>query len=80
MRPARGVVNDVAQFRITVEHLGCLEWMDTPAGDGSMKYHATGKHEWSVAITPDKSMGNALVAALTGSLDRNGVVNPANGG
>jgi hypothetical protein len=48
---------------LTVEHLGCLEWMD----DAPMNYKATGKNEWSVAITPDKSMGNILVDALKGS-------------
>jgi hypothetical protein len=62
---------------VTVEHLGCREWMDD---DASMKYAATGKNEWSVAITPDKAMGRALVDALQGSRDRAGVVNPANGG
>ncbi|MBZ5560771.1 MAG: hypothetical protein LAO77_26245 [Acidobacteriia bacterium] len=61
---------------VTVEHLGCLEWMD----DASMNYRATGKNEWSVAITPDKAMGAALVEALKGSRDRAGVVNPVNGG
>jgi hypothetical protein len=61
---------------VTVEHLGCREWMDNAA----MKYAATGKNEWSVAITPDKAMGRALVDALQGSRDRAGVVNPANGG
>jgi hypothetical protein len=61
---------------VTVEHLGCLEWMD----DASMNYKATGKNEWSVAITPDKAMGMALVDALKGSRDRAAVVNPVNGG
>jgi hypothetical protein len=61
---------------ITVEHLGCREWMD----NASMRYGATGKNEWSVAITPDKAMGRALVDALNGSRDRAGVVNPVNGG
>ena len=61
---------------ITVEHLGCREWMD----DAARRYAATGKNEWSVAITPDKAMGRALVDALQGSRDRAGVVNPANGG
>jgi len=61
---------------ITVEHLGCREWMD----DASVRYAATGKNEWSVAITPDKAMGKALVGALQGSRDRAGVVNPVNGG
>ena len=61
---------------ITVEHLGCREWLD----DASMQYKWTGKNEWSVAITPDKAMGNAMVDALAGTQDRAGVVNPANGG
>jgi len=62
---------------ITVEHLGCLEWMD----DASMNYRATGKEEWSVAITPSKAMGSVLVDALQGSADRRtAVVNPVNGG
>ncbi|MGH9142812.1 MAG: hypothetical protein ACRD2I_16900, partial [Vicinamibacterales bacterium] len=61
---------------VTVEHLGCREWMD----DASMRYAATGKNEWSVAITPDKTLGRALVEALQGSRDRAGVVNPVNGG
>jgi hypothetical protein len=61
---------------VTVEHLGCREWMD----DGAMRYTATGKNEWSVAITPDQAMGRALVDALQGSRDRAGVVDPVNGG
>jgi len=62
---------------ITVEHLGCMEWMD----DASMTYRATGKEEWSVAITPSKPMGDILVDALQGSADRRtAVVNPVNGG
>ena len=73
---------------ITVEHLGCREWMDSTlradAADGAretlLRYAATGKNEWSVAITPDKAMGRALVDALQGSRDRAGVVNPVNGG
>ena len=61
---------------VTVEHLGCREWMD----DAAMRYGATGKNEWSVAITPDKPMADALVEALQGSRDRAAVVNPVNGG
>ena len=62
---------------ITVEHLGCLEWMD----DASMHYRATGKEEWSVAITPSKAMAGALLDALHGSGNtRTGVVNPVKGG
>jgi hypothetical protein len=61
---------------VTVEHLGCREWMD----DAAMHYQATGKNEWSVAITPDRAMGQALVTALEGSRDRAAAVNPVNGG
>jgi hypothetical protein len=61
---------------VTVEHLGCEEWLD----DAAMHYKATGKREWSVAITPSKPMAGALVEALEGSADRAAVVNPVNGG
>ena len=61
---------------LTVEHLGCREWMD----DASFNYSATGKNEWSIAITPLKSMGQIMVDALKGSLDRAAAVNPVNGG
>ena len=61
---------------LTVEHLGCLEWMD----DESLQYKATGKNEWSVAITPNASTGRIFVDALQGSRDRAAVVNPVNGG
>ena len=63
---------------VTVEHLGCREWMDTPAAE--QEYRATGKNEWSVAITPNRAMGMALVDALEGSIDRAAVVNPVGGG
>jgi len=78
----RGVVEkypDVikkAVAAVTVEHLGCEEWLDTTA----MQYTATGRHEWSVAITPSKAMADLLLTALDGSDDRAGVVNPVNGG
>jgi hypothetical protein len=61
---------------VTVEHLGCREWLD----DASMHYKDTGRMEWSVAITPSKPMADRLLAALQGSRDRAGVVNPAGGG
>lgn len=62
---------------ITVEHLGCLEWMD----DAQMNYRATGKEEWSVAITPSKPMADALLDAVQGSAARRtGLVNPVKGG
>jgi len=61
---------------LTVEHLGCREWMD----DAAFNYRATGRNEWSIAITPLKSMGQIMVDALKGSLDRAAAVNPVNGG
>jgi hypothetical protein len=78
----RGVIEkhpDLVQRAVaalTVEHLGCREWLD----DASMRYTASGKNEWSIAITPDETMGTALVKALDGSRDRAAVVNPVNGG
>ena len=63
---------------VTVEHLGCREWMDTPGAEP--EYRATGKNEWSVAITPNSAMAMALVDALEGSIDRAAVVNPVSGG
>ncbi len=62
---------------VAVEHLGCREWMDDA---DATNYRATGRNEWSIAITPDKSMGNLLVDALKGSVDRAAAVNPVNGG
>ncbi len=78
----RGVIEkhpdviEKAVAAVTVEHLGCREWMD----DAAMHYKATGRNEWSIAITPDRAMGEALVAALEGSRDRAAAVNPVNGG
>jgi hypothetical protein len=63
---------------VTVEHLGCREWIDAPGA--GQEYRATGKNEWSVAITPNRAMGMALVDALEGSIDRAAVVNPVGGG
>ena len=70
---------------VTIEHLGCEEWMDAASGRNlenleHLEYRATGKHEWSVAITPSKAMADLLVESLDGSQDRAGVVNPVNGG
>ena len=63
---------------VTIEHLGCMEWMDNA---DFTKYAPTGQHEWSVAITENKQAGEILVAALQGSGDQNtGVVNPVHGG
>src|SRR5262249_23992415 len=61
---------------VTVEHLGCREWLD----DAAFRYRATGKNEWSVAITPNETTGRLMVDAARGSLDRVAVVNPVDGG
>ena len=62
---------------LTVEHLGCKEWLD----DASFHYKPTGENEWAVAITDTGGVGNILVEALQGSADRKtAVVNPVHGG
>ncbi len=61
---------------VTVEHLGCREWQD----DSAFRYRATGRNEWSVAITPLESTAHVMVDALRGSSDRAAVVNPVHGG
>jgi hypothetical protein len=62
---------------LTVEHLGCREWMD----DASLNYKPTGENEWAVAITEMPTPGKILVEALDGSGDRKtAVVNPVHGG
>ena len=65
---------------VTVEHLGCREWLDEVVAAGSIRYRDTGRMEWSVAITPSRPMANLLVDAVQGSRDRAGVVNPVKGG
>jgi len=62
---------------LTVEHLGCKEWVD----DASFRYRATGENEWAVAITESGAAGSVLVEALQGSANRKtAVVNPVHGG
>jgi hypothetical protein len=78
----RGVISKYPEMfkqavaAVTVEHLGCREWLD----DAAWHYRDTGRPEWSVAITPSKPMADLLLDALHGSRDRAGVVNPAGGG
>jgi hypothetical protein len=78
----RGVVDqhpDIikkAVAAVTIEHLACREWMD----DAQLQYKATGKYEWSVAITPSESMAKVFLAEVQAGLDRVGVVNPIHGG
>ena len=62
---------------VTVEHLGCKEWMD----DASFRYRPTGENEWSIAITEKRSTGMAFREALQDSASRRtAVVNPVHGG
>ena len=62
---------------LTVEHLGCKEWVD----DASFQYKPTGENEWAVAITDTGGVGKILVEALQGSADwKTAVVNPVHGG
>jgi hypothetical protein len=62
---------------LTVEHLGCKEWLD----DASFHYKATGENEWAIAITEAAGPASILVEALQGSGDRRtAVVNPVHGG
>jgi hypothetical protein len=62
---------------LTVEHLGCLEWKD----DDALNYKPTGENEWSVAITPRKSVADVMLDGVQGSMDRKtAVVNPVKGG
>lgn len=62
---------------VTIEHLGCREWVD----DDKLNYHATGEDEWSIAISPHRSMGTVMLDALQGSNVHNiAVANPVRGG
>jgi hypothetical protein len=62
---------------LTIEHLGCREWMD----DAEMNYKPTGRNEMSVAITAFKSTADIMLESLQGSADRRAVVvNPVKGG
>jgi hypothetical protein len=78
----RGVISKYPELikktvaAVTVEHLGCKEWMD----DASFHYHATGENEWSIAITKTKSTADAFLEALNGSASsKAAVVNPVGG-
>jgi hypothetical protein len=51
---------------VTVEHLGCREWLD----DASMKYAATGKDEISNAITDSQGIARLTLESLQGTADR----------
>jgi hypothetical protein len=61
---------------VTIEHLGCREWMD----DAALEYKPTGKNELSIAISPLKTTADLMADGLTDSLDRAAVVNPLHGG
>lgn len=55
---------------ITMEHLGCREWID----DASMKYVATGKDDLSFAVAARESIGKLMLESLQGTEDRRVVV------
>ena len=49
---------------VTIEHLGCREWVD----DASLKYKAPGEDEWSVAISPHKGPADGCIEKLSAPL------------
>ncbi len=51
---------------ITVEHLGCREWLDNPAG----KYAATGRDELTLAITDFGGTAKVMLDAVKDTADR----------
>lgn len=51
---------------LTVEHLGCREWLDNPAG----RYAPTGKDELSLAITDFEPTAKVMLDSLKGTSDR----------
>ena len=51
---------------VTVEHLGCTEWMD----DASGKYAATGRKELTIAITEFDATAKIMLDAVQGTGDR----------
>jgi hypothetical protein len=51
---------------ITIEHLGCREWLDNPA----MKYAATGRDELTLAITDFGGTARVMLDAVKDTADR----------
>jgi hypothetical protein len=51
---------------VTVEHLGCREWLD----DALMKYGPTGRDEISNAITESDAIAKLTLESLQGTADR----------
>lgn len=51
---------------VTVEHLGCREWLDDP----SMRYVATGRDELTNAITDAEPVARLMLDSLAGTSDR----------
>ena len=51
---------------LTMEHLGCQEWLDNAAS----QYAATGKDELSLAITENGGTAKAFLESLRGTGDR----------
>jgi hypothetical protein len=64
---------------VTVEHLGCREWLDEDAASGAIRYRDTGG--WSGASpSPRRNRWPASLSTRQGSRDRAGVANPVKGG
>jgi hypothetical protein len=55
---------------VTVEHLGCMEWLDNAAG----VYAATGKNQLSVGITDYEAVAKIALDSLAGSTDKRAAV------
>jgi hypothetical protein len=55
-----------AAASLTIEHLGCREWLD----DAAMRFAATGKDDMCFAVAEREPMGRLMVDALQGSGDR----------
>jgi hypothetical protein len=59
---------------VTIEHLGCSEWMDDLT-----HYRPTGKDDWGTAITPSKTLADVMLESIQGEKGRWGIVNELDG-
>jgi hypothetical protein len=55
---------------VTVEHLGCREWLD----DASLHYKATGRNEFTLVITEFESTARIMLDGLRGTGDQRAAV------
>jgi len=60
---------------VTIEHLGCSEWID----DIDRGYHPTGKDDWGIAITPSKILADVMLESTQVARGRWGIVNQLDG-